>query len=153
MTEESLIIEIRKFMEELGMPDWLIEKSIEVLERKAKTMGEDDLYSCLEDLGQSSDLVLPEAFLKESWLKSVYTHHCDWIAQEVKLYVELTQEPFESHVERCPLIIKGSNKAIQETYLAVSATLINIFAQMDQVRPRPVKKDKKDGFFSKLFRS
>lgn len=133
--KQSILAQLGDFMKSMDTPDWLIKDTLERLKVKHREMGEGELYDYLLHLGRSSS-ELPEAFMNREWLASIYEKHETWVENEVSLYVELSHESFEKHIENSPIQVQGYSEAAQKAYIAVSTHLLNVFSQIDEMKPK-----------------
>lgn len=150
---EGLLGLLQQLMGGLEVPDWLQGELITILKSKKQKMTEEEIYQYLKQLGESKINILPDEFINEEWLRSIYASHKQWVESETSFLEELTYESFETHLETSPKQVKDMSNDAQRAYIAISTSLLNVFAQIDDApyEPKSVKGNKNSGNYKKVF--
>lgn len=127
------LILLEQLMVDFSIPDWLRKKTVKILETKRETMTDEVFYRYLNQLGSSETNTLPDEVMNEEWLQSVYASHSDWVEKEINFLEETTYESFNKHLERTSQQTMGIAQNAQRSYIAISSSLLNVFAQIDDV--------------------
>lgn len=125
------IANVQELMEDLGDPEWLKNDLITVLKAKQKSMSNEEIHDWLDQMGSLGDFTIPEEFQDEKILNECYSKHFSWVVGQIEFYEEVTYENANFHLKKLPANIQQMNLHAQKAYLAVSTTLLNIFAQLD----------------------
>lgn len=149
---EGLLGLLQQLMGGLEVPDWLQGELITILKSKKQKMTEEEIYQYLKQLGESKINILPDEFINEEWLRSIYASHKQWVESETSFLEELTYESFETHLETSPKQVKDMSNDAQRAYIAISTSLLNVFAQIDDApyEPKSVKGNKNSGNYKKV---
>ena len=125
------IANAQELMVDLDDPEWLQIDLITVLKSKQKSMSNEEINDWLKLMGDLDSFTIPEEFQDEKTLNECYSKHFSWVVGQIEFYEEVTYENANFHLKNLPANIQQMNLHAQKAYLAVSTTLLNIFAQLD----------------------
>ena len=125
------IANAQELMVDLDDPEWLQIDLITVLKSKQKSMSNEEINDWLKLMASRGDYTIPEEFQDEKTLNECFSKHFSWVVGQIEFNEENTYENANSLLKKLPANIQQMNLHAQKAYLAVSFTLLNIFAQLD----------------------